>query len=106
MDEDMDRSIEDAEIVGILNDKMDKNVEKEKAKESAAEETLNEDPVKKYHFEYDKSLCMMDKYPEMTLAPGEGHKPKGILGDRHWDVKAFPHLHNSDGSNGKDEERE
>ena len=48
----------------------------------------------------------MDKYPEITIAPGEGHKPKGMLGDRHWDIKAFPHLHNADGSNGKDEERE
>ena len=23
-----------------------------------------------------------------------------------WDIKAFPHIHNSDGSNGKDQERE
>ena len=29
----------------------------------------------------------MDKYPEITIAPGEGHKPRGILGDKHWDIK-------------------
>ena len=48
---------------------------------------------------------MLDKYPEISIAPGEGQKPKGILGDNHWDIKAFPHLHNPDGSNGKDQQR-
>ena len=47
----------------------------------------------------------MDKYPEISVAPGEGAKPKGILSDKNWDVKAFPHLHNPDGTNGKDETR-
>ena len=27
------------------------------------------------------------------------------MADDDWDVKAFPHLHNPDGSNGKDQER-
>ena len=49
---------------------------------------------------------MMDRFPEISVAPGEGQRPKGILGDKHWDVKAFPHLHNPDGSNGKDQFRE
>ena len=69
------------------------------------EEVTKKDPIKKYHFVYDETLCMMDKYPEISVAPGEGQKPKGILVDKHWDVKAFPHLHNLDGSNGKDHER-
>merc|ERR1711923_245313 len=102
MNENMDETIENEEI--ILNEKNYKSGEGEKENENTAEEMLDEDPVKKYHFEYDKSR-MMNKYPEITLAPGEGHKPKGMLGDIHWDVKAFPHLHNSDGSNGKDQER-
>ena len=25
--------------------------------------------------------------------------------DEEWDIKAFPHLHNADGTNGKDQER-
>ena len=48
---------------------------------------------------------MANKYPEVTVAPGEGQTPKGILSDPHWDVKAFPHLHNANGSNGIDQER-
>ena len=42
------------------------------------------DPVKKYLFEYNKSLCMAHKYPEISVnepdtvsvAPGEGKIPK------------------------------
>ena len=100
---DMDETIDDEDIISILNNETHENREAEKNRDG--EEILEEDPVKKYHFEYYKSLCMMDKYPEITLAPGEGHKPKGMLGDKHWDVKAFPHLHNADGSNGKDQDR-
>ena len=71
------------------------------------------DPVKKYQFEYNKSLCMTNKYPEISVnetdsvsvAPGEGKIPKDILGEDDWDIKAFPYLNNPDGSNGKDQER-
>ena len=69
------------------------------------DEAKKKDPIKKYHFVYDETLCMMDQFPEIHVAPGEGQRPKGILIDKHWDVKAFPHLHNLDGSNGKDQER-
>ena len=27
------------------------------------------------------------------------------MSDEDWDIKAFPHLHNPDGSNGKDQDR-
>ena len=45
------------------------------------------DPVKKYQFHYNKSLCMTNKYPEVSVnendtisvAPGEGKMPKDIL---------------------------
>ena len=63
------------------------------------------DPVKKTQFVYDESVCMAPKYLEITVAPGEGQKPKNRMTDKHWDVKAFPQLHNLDGSNGKDQER-
>merc|ERR1711923_613294 len=102
----MDQTIENEEIIGILHKKNVKKQADEKIKNDTQEEMSDEDPVKKYHFDYDKSLCMMDKYPEITLAPGEGHKPKGMLGDKHWDIKSFPHLHNADGSNGKDQDRD
>ena len=56
---------------------------------------------------------MTDKYPEISVnmeanvsvAPGENQIPKDIMSDENWDIKAFPHLHNPDGSNGKDQER-
>ena len=77
-------------------------------------EFLTKDPVKRYQFKYNESLCMTDKYPEISvdntessvlISPGEGQIPKDILSDEDWDIKAFPHLHNADGSNGKDHER-
>ena len=46
------------------------------------------------------------KFPEISVAPGEGQVPMSMLYDKDWDVKAFPHLHNMDGSNGKDEQRQ
>ena len=77
------------------------------------EEYENHDPVKKYQFKYNQSLYMTDKYPEVTvnqnesisIEPGEGKVPTDILSTDEWDIKAFPHLHNPDSSNGKDQER-
>ena len=77
------------------DDDEDGNAEKQ---DNIEYETM--DPVKKYHFEYNKSLCMTNKYPEVSVdenvsvAPGEGKTPKDILGEDDWDIKAFPHLHN------------
>ena len=80
-------------------------IEVEDELQNEEDEETNKDPSRKFNFIYDRSVCMMAKYPEITIAPGEGQKPKGILTDLNWDVKAFPHLHNPDGSNGKDEKR-
>ena len=70
-----------------------------------SEYALKNDVVRKYHFEYDKSLCLTNKYPEISVAPGEGQKPQDLLRDKDWDIQAFPHLHNYDGSNGLHQER-
>ena len=56
---------------------------------------------------------MANKYPEVSanendnisVAPCEGKMPKDILCEDDWDIRAFPHLHNPDGSCGKDHER-
>ena len=64
-----------------------------------------EHPLRRFQVEYDNSIALKDKYPEISVAPGEGQTPKGLLGDKDIDIKAFPHLHNADGSNGKDQER-
>ena len=85
----------------------------ENAQEEDDIEYETKDVVKKYQFEYNKSLCMSSKYPEVqanenhdiNVAPGEGKTPKDILGEDDWDIKAFPHLYNPDGSGGKDYER-
>ena len=72
---------------------------------------LNNDPVRKYQFTYNESLCMSHKYPEIEIsdktihievAPGEGKKPTNVLQEIDWDVKSFPHIHNANGKNGKD----
>ena len=74
-------------------------------------EYLTNDPVRKYQFTYNESLCMSHKYPEIEIsdqtihievAPGEGKKPTNVLQEVDWDVKAFPHIHNANGKNGKD----
>ena len=58
---------------------------------------------------------MTSKQPEITsstakkdieITPGEGQIPKDIMSDENWDIKSFPHLHNPDGSNGKDQKRQ
>ena len=77
-------------------------------------EYLTKDPVRKYQFTYNKSICMSNKFPEIDaidptkdieIAPGEGKRPNDIMREKDWDVKSFPHLHNPNGSNGKDQER-
>ena len=82
--------------------------------EEEEKEYLTKDPIRKFQFTYNESLCMANKYPEVDvidptkdieIAPGEGHIPNNIMSDKDWDVKAFPHLHNADGSNGKDTKR-
>lgn len=102
----------------LLNEVVDE-IELEAADNENEEKTdeiewVTKDPVKNYQFRYNDSLCMTSKYPEIEIgdtaynidvAPGEGQTPKDIMADNDWDVKAFPHLHNPDGSNGKDQER-
>ena len=63
------------------------------------------DPVRKFHFDYDKSLCLADKYPEISVAPGEGQRPSNLLSEKDWDIKAFSYLHNYDGSNSLHQKR-
>ena len=61
--------------------------------------------IEKHQFIYDEAVYMTDKYPEISVAPGEGETPLSILSHKNWDTRGFPHLHNADGSNGKDAER-
>ena len=62
-------------------------------------------PLRKHQFIYKGSVAYTDKFLEVSVAPGQGQRPKGILADKDLDIKAFPHLYNADGSNGKDQDR-
>ena len=97
----VDTDVEDA----LLGKEFDQDFEEnddDDSEEKLEIEEKTKNPVKKYQFVYDESLCMVDKYPEINVAPGEGQRPKSVLADKNWDIKAFPQLHNLDGSNGKD----
>ena len=98
----------------ILDDISDKDEDKNEAELNSELEYIAKDPVRRFQFTYNKSLCMVQKYPEIEvqdvtkcieLAPGEGKTPFEISKEHDWDIKMFPHLHNADGSNGIDEDR-
>ena len=77
--------------------------------DSDDEESIDDnkrDPARKFNFLYDESVCLTNKFPEINIAPGEGQRPQDILKDQDWDIQAFPHLHNPDGSNGMNQKRQ
>ena len=116
------------EMPAVANPAPEDEIERVEADEQISEdETLRQeeehktkDPVRKYHFDYDQSLAMANMHPEATekdtnqkvapnmvsLAPAEGSTPLDMMFDKDWDVKSYPHLHQADGSNGLDQERE
>ena len=75
------------------------------------------DPTRKFQFNYDKSVCMVDQFPEaavtenseasqcLAFAPGEGKVPENILMSDNWDIDAFP-MKYPDGKNGLHQKRE
>jgi len=74
------------------------------------ENYINNDPIRKFQISYNISkkypeISSLDDVSEIEIASGEGKRPIDILRENDWDIKAFPHLHNLDGRNGKDEKR-
>ena len=73
--------------------------------------------IRKFQFDYDSSVCIVDKYPEaavsesmeeneqLSFAPGEGKCPENILKIDNWDSKAFPMKH-PDGKNNLHQKRD
>ena len=71
-------------------------------------EYMTKDSIKKFQFDYNKSTCFSDDYPEInfrednavnvSIAPGEGKTPTNNLEEKDWDLKTFPTLH-PDGKN-------
>ena len=76
--------------------------------EGEEEEYERNDAVKKWQFNYNKSTCFSNNYPEigykedtsnlLSIAPGEGKLPTNILEEQDWDIKSFPCLY-PDGKN-------
>ena len=78
----------------------DENSEEDKV-EKEEEEYVKKDPIRKYQYDYNKSTCMTNKFPEadsssaLNFAPAEGKIPTSILKDKDWDINSFPSLHPS-----------
>ena len=99
----------------ILPDEVQQQTEDEKEKQEdlideeewkEEQDYVKNDAVKKFQFPgYDATSCLIDNFPEVSVAPGEGQKPINMRTDKDWDVQAFPHLHNPDGSCGMDQVR-
>ena len=74
--------------------------ERENEEENEENEYIAKDSIRKFQFDYDKSIGMSENFPESLVntdephkvAPGEGHFPTNILQDKDWDVLGFPHL--------------
>ena len=98
-----------------IEKKKDLNESVDKLKEE--QEDKDKDPARKFQFDYDKSVCMVDKFPEaavkevsedskgLAFAPGEGKIPENILMTENWDIDAFP-MKFPDGLNGLHQKRE
>ena len=117
--------VDDAHVVSVL-DKPDYLDELSKAPEitdnensdDEEEDYVKRDVIRKFQFDYDKSVCLVDKHPEaaiagestveeqkqISFAPGEGKIPENILNSDNWDTKAFPMKH-PDGKNGLHQKR-
>jgi hypothetical protein len=111
---------DDAHVVSMMDkpdylDKLSKAPELTDNENSDDEEEdyVKKDVIRKFQFDYDKSVCLVDKHPEAAIpdastakepnqiafAPGEGKVPESILNSDNWDTKAFPMKH-PDGKNG------
>ena len=62
---------------------------------------MKNDPIRKYQYDYNKTTCLTNKFPEvdnesaLSFAPAEGKIPTSILKDEDWDINSFPNLHPS-----------
>ena len=104
--EDSDELLEALETIAQLppdNEVNDEILADEKDEDDI--EVRENHPLLKDQFIYDESVALTDKFPEISVAPGEGGTPKNLLTTKDIDIMAFPHLNNADGSNGLNAER-
>ena len=85
----------------IIMEEMKKDEEKieEDKEKDEEEEYVKKDPIRKFQYDYNKTTCMTNKFPEadsesaLNFAPAEGKIPTSILKDEDWDINSFPNLH-------------
>ena len=92
-------------------DDKEEDDDKEEEETKQEEEYIKNDVIRKFQYDYDKSTCMTNKFPEadtdsaLNFAPAEGKIPSSILKDENWDINSFPNLHPS-GKNKMFQDRE
>jgi hypothetical protein len=74
-------------------------MEEEEKEKKEEEDYVKKDPIRKFQYDYNKTTCMTNKFPEadsesaLNFAPAEGKIPTSILKDEDWDINSFPNLH-------------
>ena len=98
----------------VLMEEELEDLEDELAKD---EEDIQNDPVRRQHFNYSANSVLVNGHPEIMLdkegnqvadtnfAPAEGKIPVNFLDQKDWDIKSWPILH-PDGQFGMDHPRE
>ena len=85
---------------------MIKDIDELDKEETEEIDYIKNDCIRKFQFDYDKSLCLVDSHPEAiaketseasnnieySFAPGEGKVPTNILDEKDWDIKSWPAL--------------
>ena len=91
-------NISNKDDIGDLESKK-LEIEEEERHDKEEEEYIKKDPIRKYQYDYNKTTCMTNKFPEanyessLSFAPAEGKVPTNILKDDDWDINSFPNLH-------------
>ena len=98
-----------------IDNQLNTEEDEENGEDLEEQEYKTKDCVKKWQFDYNRSTCFSDNYPEIhykedtseevSVAPGEGKIPSNILDEKDWDLKSFPCLH-PDGKSSLHSERQ
>ena len=82
-----------------LDSEQENKDSEEQEEENLEEEYVKKDPIRKNQYDYNKTTCLTNKFPEadsetsFNFAPAEGKIPASILKDEDWDINSFPNLH-------------
>ena len=89
------------EIEKEKEEEKDNGEKEEEENRKEEEEYVKKDVIRKFQYDYNKTTCMTNKFPEadsesaLNFAPAEGKIPTSILNDEDWDINSFPNLHPS-----------